>query len=272
MSNISASSADRCLAILELLVNEPGGLPMSIIAQRLALPVSATHRLLAVLVGRRYVRQGPGSEAYHATMTVAALGVRLLAGSNLTEVSQPILEDLAGTTGELVRLAVLEGQHLVWVAKAQGARTSIRYDPISGRDVPLHTTAMGKAWLATLPEDEAVRLVEERGFEVDLVGPNAVRTVKGLREQLRLTRDRGFAVVEEEAEAGISAISAVVRDATDPKKPVVGCLAVAGPTFRLERERLVGFAAPLKQACEHLSDLWPIRQYQSRTAAAGRVA
>jgi len=264
MSNISASSADRGLAILELLVNEPSGLPMSIIAQRLKLPVSATHRLLSVLVARRYARQDPVSEAYHATMAVAALGVRLLAGSNFIEVCQPVLEEFASRTGELVRLSVLEGDHLIWVAKAQGARASIRYDPISGRDVPLHVTAMGKAWLATLPEDDAVRLVLDRGFGGDLIGPKATRTVEGLREQLRLTKDRGFALVEEEAEVGISGIATVVRDALSPGRPVVGCVSVAGPTFRLDRERLVGFAQPLKDAAERLSDLWPVRAYYAQ--------
>lgn len=271
MSNLSASSADRCLAILESLVNEPAGLPMSLIAQRLELPVSATHRLLAVLVARRYVRQDPVSQNYQATMLVAALGVRLLAGLHITEISQPVLDELAQKTGELVRLSVLEGTHLTWVAKAQGARSSIRYDPISGRDVPLHVTAMGKAWLATLTDSEAIRIVEERGFGGDLIGPNAVRTVDELREQLRLTRDRGFAIVEEEAEAGISAIATVIRNGAKPKSPIVGCLAVAGPTFRLDRERLVGFAPQLLEAASRLSELWPVREYQSQINA-GRVA
>ncbi len=264
MSNFSASSAERCLAILELLVNEPGGLALSIIAQRLSLPVSATHRLLGVLVARRYVRQDPVSEVYEATMTVAALGMRLLAGTNLSEICQPIMDELAAQTGELVRLSVLEDSRLTWVAKAQGARTSIRYDPISGRDVPLHVTAMGKAWLATLPEDEAVRLVLDRGFGGDLIGPRAIRTVEALRDELRLTRDRGFALVVEEAEEGISAISMVVRDASRRDRPVVGALAVAGPTFRLDHDRLVGFAPQLRAAVEEMGRLWPARAYHAQ--------
>ncbi len=267
MTNFSVSSAERGLAILELLIDQPDGLPMSAIAQRLELPVSATHRLLTMLVQKRYVRQSPLTERYMATMLLAAHGLRLLESSNLSGACQPLLEELASQCEELVRLAVLENEHLAWVAKAQGARNSIRYDPISGRDVPLHTTAMGKAWLATLPEDYAIKLVQERGMEGDLIGPNAVRSPEALREQLRLTRERGFAIVEEEAEPGISAIATVVRDLTVQGHPVVGAISVGGPSFRMQRERLVSFRDPLIQTAQRLSEIWPVHIYQNRRVA-----
>ncbi|MGL4974376.1 MAG: IclR family transcriptional regulator [Bosea sp. (in: a-proteobacteria)] len=267
MTNFSSSSAERCLAILELLVDQPDGLPMSNIAQRLDLPVSATHRLLSVLVQKRYVRQSALTERYIATMLLAAHGLRLLEHSNLTGACQPLLEELAAQCEELVRLAVLENEHLIWVAKAQGARNSIRYDPISGRDVPLHATAMGKAWLATLPEDHAIALVQERGMSGDLVGPNAVRTPEALREHLRLTRERGFAIVEQEAEPGISAVATVVRDLSLPGHPVVGTISIGGPSFRMDRDRLVSFRDALAQTAQRLSEIWPVHIYQSRQVA-----
>jgi len=267
MANFSASSAERCLSILELLVEHPDGLAMSTIAQRLDLPVSATHRLLSVLVQKHYVRQDADTERYVATMYLAALGLRLVENTSLTETCQPILEDLAQAVGELVRLSILEGEELIWVAKAQGARTSIRYDPISGRSVTLHATAMGKAWLATLDEDQAVRTVERRGFGGDLTGPKAVRSAPELREQLRLTRERGFAIVEEEAEPGISAIACVVRDHSKKARPVVGAISIGGPSFRLSRERLVSFRDALLAAADRLSDIWPARAYKSRQVA-----
>jgi DNA-binding IclR family transcriptional regulator len=263
VTNFSAPSAERCLAILETLVDEPAGLPLSAIAQRLELPVSATHRLLTVLVQKRYLRQDQITERYAPTMLLAALGLRLLESTNLTETCQPILEDLAAKVGELVRLAVLENEHLTWVAKAQGARNSIRYDPISGRNVPLHATAMGKAYLSSLPEEMAVKLVEERGFQGHLVGPRALKSIPELREQLRLTRERGFAIVEEEAEAGISAVATLVRDHSQPKHPVVGAISIGGPSFRLSRETLVSFRDPLLETAERLSEIWPVRSYMS---------
>ena len=53
----------------------------------------------------------------------------------------------SGRYGELVRLSYVEDGRLIWIAKAQGSKSNLRYDPITGHDVPLHVTAMGKAWL-----------------------------------------------------------------------------------------------------------------------------
>lgn len=268
MANFSAASAERCLAIIELLADNPDGMALSAVATRLDLPASATHRLLQVLVARGYVRQDEASERYVATLFLAALGVRLLASTNIPDVCQPELDALAAKTGELVRLAVLEDDHLRWVAKAQGATSSIRYDPISGREVPLHTTAMGKAWLSTLPEDAALKLAKARGLGGDLVGPKAVRSLEALREQLRMTRDRGFGLVEEEAEPGISAIAATIRNPQPGNEgTVVACVSIGGPTFRLDRKRLVSFAPDLFETARRLGQLWPARLHLARDVA-----
>lgn len=271
MSGFSVTSAERCLAILELLVDEPQGMPLSVIAQRLALPVSATHRLLSVLVARRHIRQDAVSERYVITLRIASLGLRLLAATKLPDVCQPVLDALAEKTGEFVRLSVVDGKHLTWVAKAQGSRSNIRYDPAAGRDVPLHATAMGKAWLASLPEEEAVRIVLDRGFGGDFIGPNAVRTIEALRQQLRLTRERGFGLVDEEAEPGISAVAVAVRDSVDPRHPVVGCVSIGGPKYRLSQDHLMAFAPFLAATAAGLAEVWPLRAFfkaQSSDAAA----
>ncbi|HET6160287.1 MAG TPA: IclR family transcriptional regulator [Dongiaceae bacterium] len=263
MSNSSALSADRVLAILEMLVTVSEGVSLSRVAQELDLPLSATHRLLAVLVRRNYARQDPATEQYEPTLGVATLGIRLLANTHLSDVYQPILDELAEATGELVRLSVLDGEKLTWIARAQGAKSSIRYDPVSGHDVPLHATAMGKAWLATLPEADALRIATGAGF-TGAIGPNAVATSEQLAEHLRHARERGYGLVSEEAEPGISAIAMVVRDGADANSAPVGCISIGGPSFRLSEERLVGFVPRLRQAVDQLSALWPVRTYHVR--------
>lgn len=266
MSNSSALSANRVLAILEMLVTMSDGVPLSRVAQELDLPLSATHRLLGVLVDRNYARQDPATEQYEPTLAVAALGIRLLANTHLSDVYQPILEELAEATGELVRLAVLDGEKLTWIARAQGAKSAIRYDPLGGHDVPLYATAMGKAWLATLPEATALRIATAAGFAGGvgpnaMAGPNAVASAGELAAHLREARERGYGLVNEEAEPGIAAIAMVVRDGADPQGAPVACVAVAGPSFRLSQERLVGFVPKLREAVDRLSALWPLRAY-----------
>lgn len=260
MANLSVSSVERGLAVLELLVNHDGGLQISSIAQQLSLPLSATHRLLQALMNSHYVRQDASSERYLATLKLGAMGLRLLAGTSVTEVAQPILDDLAHQTGELVRLAVVEDSEMIWVAKAQGATSAIRCDPISGHHVPLHTTGMGKAWLASMPEEEAIAMVEARGFDCELLGPNAIRTIDALREEIRKTRELGFAFNDQESELGLSAIAMLIKERSKDDR-VVGAVSIGGPTFRVDRERLLSFVEPLRAAIDQLEQLWPVRAH-----------
>lgn len=267
MAGFSPSSAERCLAMLEYVADRPEGVALTTVANALELPQSATHRLLSVLAQAGYVRQNPVTGWYAPTLVVAALGLRLLSALEIPDVCQPTLDLLAKRTGELVRLSALEGGRLLWVAKAQGSQSSLRYDPITGRDVPLHVTAMGKAWLATLPDEEAVALVAARGYGGDLIGPNALRDEAALRVELKVTRARGYGMVIEEAEAGVSAIAAVVRDGPGKDAPPVAAVSVAGPAFRLPEARLSGFAPLLHDAAAELSRLWPVRHYQQKGSA-----
>lgn len=272
MAGFSVSSAERCLTIVELLAAHPEGMPLTGLSTALDLPQSAVHRLLAVLVQKGYVRQDEGTGRYVPTLAIAALGLRLLSAWNIPEVCQPTLDRLAERTGELVRLAVVEGGRLLWMAKAQGSRSSLRYDPITGRDVPLHVTSMGKAWLATLPVDEAVATVLERGFGGDLIGPNAIRDEAALRTELKVTKARGYGMVREEAEPGVCAVAAVVRNGAQPGAPPAAALSIAGPTFRLTEDRLEGFVPLLRHAAAELSQLWPVRVFQEARQASPRVA
>ena len=109
------SNLDRGLDVLELLVHHGDGLPLGAIAERLDLPKSGAHRLLAALVQRGYVRQDPRSQDYALTLRVAALGFELLAASRIPDVCQPVLDRLAAESGELVRLTVAESEGLTWV-------------------------------------------------------------------------------------------------------------------------------------------------------------
>ena len=256
MAGFSVNSADRCLAILELLAKERSGLSLTDIAGEIGLVASATHRLLGVLRDRGYVAQDEASGNYVATLRFAALSARVLAGTSIVEVCQPVLDKLAAACSELVRFSILEGRNLIWIAKAQGSRLNIRYDPINGQVVPLHTTAMGKAWLSTLPEEEAVKILMDRGLGGSLAGPKAAMSIEELRVALRQAGELQFGIVEEEAEAGISAISVVVRDELSAKRSVVGCLSVGGPSMRLDRQRLLSFLPALRASAHELGHIW----------------
>jgi DNA-binding IclR family transcriptional regulator len=258
--SMKQSATHRAFAILELLVGRPAGLGLGEICARLDIPKSIVHRLLALLAERGLVRQDPATGHYALTLELSLMGARHLAGIGLVDVGQPILDRLAAATGELCRLAVVEGEGMVWVAKAQGARYGLRYDPDAGTRVVLHATATGKAWLATLPEAEAMRIVEATGFVTPRhFGPNAISEGRAFSVELARTRERGYGLALEEGEAGIAAVAVVVRRSTEASAPAVGTLSVAGPVTRLTPDRCRQLANGLGTAAAELSALWPIR-------------
>ncbi|WP_349569954.1 IclR family transcriptional regulator [Azotobacter salinestris] len=249
---MAGSQIERALSLLESLTADPGGVPLQNLADRLHIPKSATHRMLADLIRLGYVRQDPQTSRYQLSTKLVALSFRYLANSG-ADLVQPILDRLAEETGELVRLGVIDGERLTWIAKSQGARSGLRYDPDMGRDAPLSSTASGHAWLASMSDAEALaRVAQQKPIDCAELGPNAPRTEAELLERLRLAREHGYAWVVESSAVGTAAMAAVVRHPRNHHP--IGVLSLAGPSARLGEARMRQLAPRLLAASEELSE------------------
>lgn len=252
---MAGSQIERAFNLLERLTSAPRGLPLQTLAEELDIPKSATHRMLAELMRLGYVRQNAESSRYHLSTRLVAMGFRYLASSG-ADIVQPILEQLAQQTGELVRLGVIDSERQTWIAKAQGARSGLRYDPDMGRDAPLFYTASGHAWLSSLSDAQALLLVERQGIaDPAEFGPNAPKSNAELLERLRIAREHGYAWVVESSAVGTSALAAVVRHPLDGH--ALGVLSVAGPSARMSEARMHELAPVLLAAVAELSAASP---------------
>lgn len=261
--------AERCLSIIQLLADQAGELPLGEIAERLDLPKSGAHRLLATLVDLGWVEKDPQTSFYRLTMRLAILGQQFYVATGIPDLCQPLLDRLARDSREFVRMAVVDSAALVWVAHAQGARGGLMYQPsLATNVVPLHATASGKAWLATLETDQAVELALKHGGigAEGAYGPNAVRTIGALMTELEETRRRGYGLANSEAEPGVTAIAVVIRSGNDG--PVVGTVSVAGPGVRMTEARVRELVPALDSTAAELSDFWPLRTRRFRAEAA----
>lgn len=243
---------DRGLSLLEQLAAHPEGLPLAQMAGDLDMPLSACHRLLGELQRRGYVRQQRRQGDYQLTTKLVSLGLGYLSSSGIVDVAEPLLERLAQRTGELVRLSVVDGHRLTWVAKAQGLRKGLRYDPDMGQDARLSCTASGHAWLLTMSDEDALTLVMRQGLgsPVDY-GPRAPTTVKALLGVLHAARVRGYAVIDEVFAPGMSAMAVPVLR----RNETIGVISVAGPRLRLTVERMHELAPELLTAAAELGPI-----------------
>jgi DNA-binding IclR family transcriptional regulator len=242
---------DRTLAILELLSQQGQGMELAAVAEQLNLPKSAAHRLLNDLLKAGYVRQTRELGEYMLTTKIISMGLTYLSKSGVVDVAQPLIDRLAEQTGELVRLAVIDGDRLTWVARAQGARQGLRYDPDMGSIARLSCSSSGWAWLSTLSEDAALSLIAQQGLGLPQdFGPNAPSTLQAVLQALQDTRDNGFALTQETYTPGLNAMAASVG--LSGQLPM-GTISIAGPAARLTRERMLSFAPDLLSCATQLA-------------------
>jgi DNA-binding IclR family transcriptional regulator len=242
----------RTLGILELLAENAAGMQLYDIAERLGIPRSATHRVLVSLIEHGYVRQERLQGTYQLTAKITSLAFTYLARSGITDFAQLVLDRLAAESGELARLAVINGKELVWVAKAQGSSHGLRYDPDMGQVARLSCSASGHAWLSCLSDEDALALVMSQGFGLRKdYGPHAPETKDALLRHLRKARKQGFAMVMESYTAGTNAVAAPIRH---PKtQEVGGVVVVAGPSVRFTESRMLTLAPSILDAARELT-------------------
>ncbi len=262
---------DRVVDTLELLSRHAHGRSLSDICRELGMPKGAAHRLLTALAKRGLVEQNEANEWYRLTFRTATIGFRFLSQMGIDELCQPILDRLARQTEELARLVVADGTQLTWVAKAQGALAGLRYDPDMGHPVVLHATAAGRAWLATLDDKEAIRLVRERGFTVPArFNRQAFGDEAALLQELEATRKRGYGLAIEEGEAGTIVIACAIVDTT--KRSRGGSVSVAGPTTRMTDKKIPKIVDALCAAAADFSEIWPMRRFAMGMASGAASA
>jgi DNA-binding IclR family transcriptional regulator len=242
---------ERSFKVLEHLAGHPEGRALSALSAALEMPLSATHRLLSELVRCGYVRQDQSHGDYMLTIKLVSLGLSFLSNSGIVDIAQPLLDRLAASSGELVRLAVVDGDELTFVAKAQGATRGLRYDPDMGLSVNLSSSSAGHAWLSTMTDEQALQLVARQGFgQPEDFGPKAPTTVKALLALLRAARKRGFSMISEVFAPAMTAMAAPVRGGNGA---VIGVITIAGPLVRLTEERMLELGPLLLESAEELS-------------------
>jgi DNA-binding IclR family transcriptional regulator len=242
---------EKSLAILEYLTARPDGASLASISTDLNQLRSACHRTLHELIGYGYVRPMPQRGDYALTTKLASMGLSYLSKSGVVDIAQPLIEGLARTTEELVRLAIVDGERLTLVAKAQGSRSGLRYDPDMGIVLNLSCSAAGHAWLITLSEEQAIQAVTRQGMgEPAHFGPNAPTTVRALLKMLHEHRKRGYSIVRDTYAPGMSSMAAPVQRRGER---ATGVVVVAGPSVRLTETRMLQFGPDLANVAVQLA-------------------
>ena len=224
------ASVNNALRLLLLFRGQPR-VRLSEASEHLGVAHSTAHRLLAMLAYHGFVRQEPESRAYIAGPALVEIGLAAVSQLDIRRHARPALERLAGTLGETVHLAVLEGGNVRYLDAVESSR-ALRVASRTGSVLAASCTASGKALLAALPEAEVSAMFADRAALPRLT-PRSITSRPALLAELRQVRADGCAVNREESEEGVASVAVAVRG----PRPAPGvALTVSAPVSRMTEE------------------------------------
>lgn len=228
VSQPHVQSVERSLGLLETLARVDD-LGLIEIAAQAGLQPSTAHRLLATLVAHGYVVQRATNKRYLLGYKLAELADALNRRSErLRLLTNPHLWSIRQATGESASLTMLEPPNVVYVDQVAGTQ-SVRMFARIGASVPAHTTAAGKAMLASMAADAVAAVVGEEPFAQ--LTSHTIESYAALDEELKRIRQLGYAVDNEEHELGVGCVAAPIFD---HDAHVVAAISVSAPTPRIE--------------------------------------
>ena len=230
--NYLIQSVSHALDILESFTRSDKELGVTELAKRLGLHKNNVFRLLATLEYRGYIEQNRETENYRLGPKTLQIGSIFIEQRECRRQARPLLESLMAATGETAVVAVLRANKVIYMDSVESDRT-VRAISRVGAMLPAHCTAVGKAQLAFLPTTEVERLYPESALQP--VTQNTLRSRQDLAGDLQRTRDREYAIENEECDLDVRSIAAPVRDFS---QTVIAAVGIVAPAGRLDDERL----------------------------------
>ncbi len=229
------SSVERSFAVIEEL---HGADPMRIddVADRLDMPRSTAHVHLKTLESVGYVVRD--QDGYRLGLRFLRNGVTVREQVGLYDQARTNVDELAEETGEVASLGVEEGKQRVILYQAEGTNAVYDNAPI-GEYTEMHWTALGKAILAERPSEFVERYLNEFGLPKGT--ENTITDRDRFRTELEETRNREFALEDEERRKGIRSVAAPIIVDSE----AVGAISLSGPRERFDDERIHDDLVPI---------------------------
>ena len=202
-------AVDRAMRIIDLFDEYTTELKITEISVRIGLHKSTVHSLLKTLMHHGYIAQDEENGKYRLGLKLVEKGQLLLQGLDIRSVAKRLLGLLSTSTGQTAHLVILSGREGVYIDKIEGERAAIRYSYL-GRAVPLHCSAVGKVLAAYQPERKLQELLA--GYTYTSHTPHTITSKEAFLQELQQVRLCGYAIDNEENEAGVRCVAAPVFD------------------------------------------------------------
>jgi DNA-binding IclR family transcriptional regulator len=222
-------AAARTLAAFEIFAREKRELSNSEMARMLSLAESSCSDLMNTLHTLGYLMRAPRSRRFYPTARLYEIARQIAENDPLTRSAKEAVQQLVETTNESAFFGVMD-RSAVKVVAAQPSRRPLRYIVNVGDRIALHASAIGKALLAELPDDEMQAQIQQIKFKP--FTPDTITSAKKLQADLAQGRKQGWYESRGEGAEGVTALAV-----TGTLGDQAVALSLAGPAERVEKHR-----------------------------------
>ncbi|MBS2547999.1 IclR family transcriptional regulator [Catenulispora sp. NL8] len=254
----SVRAVARVCAILNLLQESVDGVSLIDVAEATGLPKSSAFRYLWTLETRRYVERDPATGMFRLGLGFVGMQSRHL--EVLRQRARPVLERLRDELGETLNLGVLDGDTTIYLDIVE-SRRGVRLAATRGDRDPIHSTALGKAIAARLPEAQ-VRGILAAGMPARTA--NTITTPEDYLNELGRVRRLGYAFDDGENEIDGRCLAVPIEGT-----PFPAALSLSAPSARFPLRQVEEVATALKAAAATLTAAPDVAALPGAAGAAG---
>jgi IclR family acetate operon transcriptional repressor len=222
---------NKAIQVLRALAVSERSLGPTELARLTGIDRSTAHRILATLAAERIVDRVENNGTYQLGSGLAALGLVAANRLDLRHVARPHIEALHARFEETINLALLEDNSVLYVDMIESSHELRMAASVGTRD-SLVSTALGKAMLAQLPDDQQAALLA--ALPLVPKTPQSIRSREELREAVQAAKAQGYALDNQENEIGACCVGAAI---TGPDGHVIGAVSASVPLIRFAPER-----------------------------------
>jgi IclR family KDG regulon transcriptional repressor len=244
----SSKSLQKALRILLYMGENGPELGVTQLASGLRLNKTTVHRLLNAMRKFELIERNPESDRYRLGLKLHELGTRAVESRTLRTEAHRFLLELSRASHETVSLAVPGPGGVLCLDRVDSRDTIITVRTPIGARFPAHCTAVAKAALAYLPEEEVEAIVSITGLTS--YTPFTITSLSEVKQNLQEVCERGYALDSQELERGLSGVAAPVWSR---EGRVIAAVGMAGPTPRFRGKELARKIALTKEITAKIS-------------------
>ena len=244
----TVQALDRGLTLLELVASRPG-LTLSELAATSGEAVATVFRALVTLQSHNMVEAEDGGQLWHVGLGAFRVGSSFLRRTKVVERARAPMDMLMRDTGETANLGIEAGDEVLFLSQVETHEAIRAFFP-PGTKAPMHVSGIGKALLAWYPEDRVRRIIARKGLE-KFTSLTLTHDTSLIRDLAR-TRDRGYAIDDQERATGMRCVAAPIFNTH--AEPIAG-LSVSGPAFRMALSDAARIGALVRAAADQVTEV-----------------